>query len=116
MGDKSLEKETRRPSSLLGDRHGECGLARLFQVASERPATEIESFGEHCRRYVSAGKLLNLCGGHKLRDTSPIPSRSAEKILCHHTADYRCFDPNTDGCRLPIVEEAFRRRFDIRHR
>src|SRR5271165_1144320 len=113
--DDFFEDKERRTPTLLGYGHGKHRGSRLSQVASQSAAPEIEALGEDRRRHVLFGETSDVGSGYQLGKTGPIAGRCANNAVCHHAADYRRFDPQ-HGCRLPIVEKAFGKHFDVSNR
>src|SRR2546425_9409520 len=108
------EKE-RIPSVLFRYGHGEERRARLSQITSEEPSTDIEALGEDGRRHVLFREALHVFDGYQLRQTVPISDREAKNASCYQTTNHRRFDAQHGG-RLPKVEEAFGRHVNVWHR
>ena len=86
------------------DRKQRC--ARLFQVARKRTTVEMESPGEDRCRHVAFRETLDIRGRQQLRKTVPILRSGVHNALCYQAANHRRRYAQ-NGCRLPVIENAF---------
>jgi hypothetical protein len=111
IGSDFFGEKERRASSRLRYWYGRQRGSRPFKAPSKQTAAEAEALREECRRHIAFGETSNVGSGYELGETIPISGWGAKKFLSYQAANYRRPDPQ-QGCRFPIVEEAFRRYFD----